>query len=212
VHVSLRRAGGYSALAVPALMWTEFFGNALSRRGYDLLTRPFSDLATRGTPNATGFDLGFFLVPGVLTVFVGAVLWLTSDRGRAWRAGSAMIVVAGVFLFATGIFRQDPASVMAGIMHGTMAQICFAIASAAPLVLFVGSTRHTHLGAPRRLWLLVGLATLAIEGFGVLIRPLVHLPDGFFQRPFTLVLTVWFIGTGVWLLRMARKEGLPAPA
>jgi hypothetical membrane protein len=201
VHVSWRRAGGFAALAAPALMWSEFLTFGTSRSGYNLLTRPFSDLATRGTPNSTAFDLGFFIVPGVLTVVVGLGLWFASREGHAWRVGSLLIMAAGVFLFATGVFQQDPRSYVAGLLHGTMSQTCFAIASVAPLVLFVGSTRHTHLGAPRRLWLLAGLAAIAIEGVGVAIRPLAAYPDGLFQRPFSLVLTVWFVATGIWLLR-----------
>lgn len=209
--MSFRRAGGFAALAAPTLMWSEFFTHALTRQGYNLLTRPFSDLATRGTPNSIDFDLGFFIVPGLLTVVVGLGLWFAT-HGQTWRIGSVLIMAAGIFLFATGVFRQDPHSFTAAVLHGTMAQTCFAIASVAPLVLFVGSMRHTHLGAPRRLWLLAGLATVAIEGFGVLIRPVTHLPDGFFQRPFTLVLTVWFVATGLWLLRRAKGDPVPVPA
>jgi hypothetical membrane protein len=208
VHVSLRRAGGFAALAAPALMWSEFLAFGTSRSGYNLLTRPFSDLATRGTPNSTAFDLGFFIVPGVLTVVVGLGLWFASRDGHAWRIGSLLIMAAGVFLFATGVFQQDPSSYVAGLLHGTVSQTCFAIASVAPLVLFVGSTRHTHLGAPRRLWLLAGLAAIAIEGVGLATRPVAAYPDGLFQRPFTLVLTVWFVATGIWLLR-ARDPRLP---
>jgi hypothetical membrane protein len=206
VHV-FRRAGGFAALAAPTLMWTEFLTHGISRPGYNLLTRPFSDLATFGTPNAVQFDVGFFLVPGVLTVMVGLGLWFaTHEAGPAWRIGSTLIVAAGVFLFATGIFRQEPGSFAANILHGTMSQICFAIASVAPLVLFIGSTTHTHLGPPRRLWLLAGLAAVAIEGLAVALRPVTEYPDGVFQRPFTIVLTVWFVATGVWLLRLGRAQ------
>ncbi|HKW60377.1 MAG TPA: DUF998 domain-containing protein [Candidatus Dormibacteraeota bacterium] len=202
MHV-FRRAGGLAALAAPTLMWTEFLTHGISRQGYDLLTRPFSDLATLGTPNSVQFDVGFFLVPGVLTVVVGFALWFaTHEGGPAWRIGSTLIIAAGVFLFATGIFRQETGSFAANILHGTMSQIGFATASVAPLVLFIGSTAHTQLGPPRRLWLLAGLAAVAIEGIGVAMRPITAYPDGFFQRPFTVVLTVWFVATGIWLLRL----------
>jgi hypothetical protein len=208
VHV-FRRAGGLAALAAPTLMWTEFLGNGITRHGYNLLTRPFSDLATLGTPNAAEFDVGFFLVPGLLTVVVGFGLWFATQEGRlAWRIGSVLIVAAGVFLFATGLFRQVPGSFVASLLHGTMSQTCFAIASVAPLVLFLGSTAHTHLGPPRRLWLMAGLAAVAIEGVAVALRPVTTYPDGLFQRPFTIVLTVWFVATGVWLLRLGRQETL----
>jgi hypothetical membrane protein len=193
-------------------MWSEFFTNALTRHGYNLLTRPFSDLATRGTPNSTEFVIGFFVIPGVLTVIVGAGLWFAARGGRAWRVGSLLIAAAGVFLFAAGVFRQDPTSLVAGVLHGTMAQTCFAVASVAPLILFAGSVRHAHLDPPRRLWLFAGLATLAIELAAVAIRPLTSYPDGFFQRPFTIVLTVWFVATGVWLLGLRRTGDHSVPA
>jgi hypothetical membrane protein len=212
VHVGLRRAGGFAALAAPVLMWTEFFTHAFARHGYNLLTRPFSDLATIGTPNSFDFDLGFFVVPGVLTIVVGLGLWFATREGQTWRIGSVLIIAAGVFLIGTGIFRQDPGSHTAAVLHGTMSQTCFAIASVAPLILFIGSMRHTHLGAPRRLWLLAGLASIAIEGIGVAIRPLATYPDGLFQRPFTLVLTVWFVATGIWLLRLGRSGKISATA
>ena len=200
-NLDWRRVAGLAALVAPILMWSEFLGMGLSRHGYNLLTRPFSDLATRGTQNATLFDLGFFLIPGILTVVLGLGMGLSIRGGQAWRAGAAMIVGSGVFLFATGIFQQDPTSFVAGILHGTMAQICFALASVAPLVLFAGSADHAHLAPPRRLWMLAGVASFAIEGLAIALRPVMHYPDGFFQRPFTLVLTLWFVSTGIWLVR-----------
>lgn len=206
-----RLAAGLAAIVAPLLMWSEFLAMGLSRHGYNMLLRPFSDLATRGTQNATVFDLGFFLAPGILTVVVGLGLWHGLPGGRAWRVGSLMIVAAGVLLFATGVFQQDPRSFVAGVLHGTMAQTTFGIASVAPLILFLGSAEHLHVSPPRRIWLGAGLATFAIEGLGVAMHAVTHYPDGFFQRPFTLVLTIWFVATGAWLLRVRRFEGLSVP-
>lgn len=201
-----RSAAGFAALAAPVLMWSEFLTMGLTRHGYNLLTRPFSDLATRGTQNATIFDLGFFLVPGVLAIVLGLGMAFSIRGGQAWRAGAALVVGAGAFQIATGIFQQDPTSFVAGALHGTMAQICFALASVAPLVLFFGSRDHAHLSPPRRIWMTAGIASFAIEAFALAIHPLVHYPDGLFQRPFTLVLTAFFVTTGVWLLRSRGLE------
>jgi hypothetical membrane protein len=206
-----RRAAGWAALAAPLLMWSEFLAMGLSRHGYNLLTRPFSDLATRGTPHANLFDLGFFVVPGLLTVVIGVGLWYAIDGGRPWRIGALMVATSGVFLVATGAFQQDPSSIVAGMLHGTMAQTCFAVASTAPLVLFAGSRGHVDHGPPRRLWLVLGVASFAIEALAIAARPVVSYPDGLFQRPFTLVLTVFFLATGAWLLRARNNEGLSVP-
>jgi hypothetical membrane protein len=188
-------------------MWSDFLTMANLRPGYNLLTRPFSDLATRGTPHADLFALGFFFVPGILTMLVGAGLWRAAHDHHAWRLGALMVGVAGVFMVATGAFPQVPGSASAAILHGTMSQTCFAIASAAPLVLFIGSRDHP-VAPPRRLWLVAGIAAFAIELAAIAMRPVVHYPDGLFQRPFTFVLTIWFLATGAWLLRGHRREGL----
>lgn len=205
-----RRLAGWAALVAPLLMWSEFLTMGASRYGYNMLTRPFSDLATRGTPNAGLFDLGFFLVPGVLTVVLGIGLY-TIGGGRVWRVGALTVTASGVFLLAAGAFPQDPNSFVEGLLHGTMAQTCFALASVAPLALFMGSGREFQFATPRRIWLAAGITALAIEAFAIAFRPLLPYPDGFFQRPFTLVLTIWFITTGAWLLRGHRFEGLSVP-
>ena len=203
-----RHAAGLSAVAAPILMWTEFFGVGGTRSGYNLLTRPFSDLATIGTQNSTLFDVGFFLIPGVLTVVVGLGLFMAHDLGRLWKAGALLVVGAGAFLLLTGIFRQDPSSRYAGELHGTVSQVCFALASIAPILLFIGSAGLGEGAPPRRLWLLVAVGALALELFGLFVRPALHLPYGIFQRPFTLALTVFFITTAFWLLRGRPLQGL----
>lgn len=208
MNATLRRTGGYAAIAAPVLMWSGFFAAALTRQGYNLLTRPFSDLATRGTSNSTVFDIGFFIVPGTLIVLVALGLWFAGDAGRMWRTGAALIGATGLFLSATGIFQQDPGSSTASILHGTVSQTCFAIATVAPVVLFLASFRDPHLQPPRQVWLVTGIAAAVIEGVGVALRPFLHYPDGFFQRPFTAALTVWFVATGAWLLRGRRATGL----
>jgi len=206
--INWRRAAGIAAVAAPLLMWADFLGVGLTRSGYNLLTRPFSDLATMGTQNSTVFDVGFFLVPGLLTVVIGLGLLDTRGMGRLWNAGAALVIGAGAFLFLTGVFRQDPSVPSAGVLHGTVSQICFALASIAPALLFIGSAGLRTSAPPRRVWLVVAVAALALELFGVLVRPALHIPYGLFQRPFTLALTVFFVTTSFWLLRDRRLRGL----
>lgn len=207
-----RRLGGFAALVAPVLMWGEFLAVGGTRHGYDLLTRPFSDLATRGTPGSAFFDLGFFLIPGLLCVTVGIGLWFAIEGSRAWRLGAILVVAAGVFLFATGLFRQDPSSHAAAVLHGTVSQICFAFASTAPLVLYAGSSASLATVPPRRIWLWAGLLAFAAEGLAVALRHVLTFPEGLFQRPFTVALTVWFLATGAWMLKAHRNEGLSLPS
>jgi hypothetical protein len=53
----------------------------------------------------------------VLTVLLGIGLWFTLRGSHAWRLGAVMVVMAGLFFFATGAFPQDPNSVTAHLLH-----------------------------------------------------------------------------------------------
>jgi hypothetical membrane protein len=188
-------------LAAPLLMWTNFFTFATLRHGYNLLTQPFSQLAAVGTPNATLFDFGFFLIPGALTIGIGISLLLTLRGSMAWRAGTLLIVASGVFLFATGVVPMNYHSAAQSGLHSALSQVCFALASFTPLGLFLVSRGHAHLSPPRQLWLITGLASFLIEILGFTLLPALHVPYGYFQRSLTLTLTFFFISTGLWLLR-----------
>src|SRR5450759_1412281 len=198
-HRAMQQAGPEGA----GVLWKAPDGNHENPREHDE--------ECSGTPNADLFALGFFFVPGLLTIVLGIGLWFAVRGGQAWRAGALLVVLTGVFMVAVGSFPQDPSSFVAGLLHGTMAQTCFAIASVAPLVLVAGSASHTHLAPPRRLWLAAGIAAIGIEVLAIALRPVMSYPDGLFQRPFTLVLTIWFITTGAWLLRGRKFEGLSVP-
>jgi hypothetical protein len=92
-----------------------------------------------------------------------------------------------------------------------MSQACFAVATASMVALPVGAPRGTRMEPPRRVWLAAAAAVVLIEAFNVLLREPLGVPNGLFQRPFTLTLTARFVVTGVWLLRRHRVEGLSAP-
>jgi len=109
-----RRTAGWAAVVAPLLMWSEFLSMGTLRHGYNLLTRPYSDLGTRGTPHADIFALGFFFLPGLLTIVVGVGLWFAIKTSRAWSSGALLVVATGAFQVAVGIFPQDPGSVVEG--------------------------------------------------------------------------------------------------
>jgi len=193
-------------------MWSEFLTMGTLRHGYNLVTGAASDLATRGTPDAAVFSAGFFFVPGLLTVLVGAGLWFAHRDSRVWSLGAALVGIAGVFLVLTGVFPQDPHSPFSGFMHGLVSQTCFAIATGSMVALALGAPDRPRASPPRRLWLSVAAAVVLIEAFNVLLRAPLGLPQGLFQRPFTLTLTAWFVVTGVWLLRAHQRQALPVAA
>jgi hypothetical membrane protein len=201
------RLGGAAAICAPAVMWTEFISISLTRPGYNILMRPASDLATRGVPHAELFTVGFFYLAGILTVLVGIALWMSVRGGWLWRLGAAQVMLVGVLLTLTGVFPQDPASTDATNLHRLVSQACFMVAAAVPLTLLLGAPA-AHAPRPlRQLWLASGLALIAIEAGGIVLRLLSTFPaEGLFQRPFTLALTAWFCATGVWLLRFGRTS------
>ena len=56
------------------------------------------------------------------------------------------------------------------------------------------------------LWLVVAVSVVLIEGFNLFIRLALALPNGLFQRPFTLTLTAWFVITGMAAQRKLREH------
>ena len=203
---------GFAALAAPVLMWSEFLTMGALRHGYNLVTGAASDLAARGTSNAAVFSAGFFCLPGLLTVLVAGGLWVAHRESRMWRLGAVMVGVAGIFLVLTGAFPLDPHSQAADFLHGLVSQTCFVIVTGSMVALWAGAPRETRVSPPRRIWLAVAAAVVVIEAFNVLLRAPLALPNGLFQRPFTITLTAWFVATGIWLLRGHKVEGLSVPA
>jgi hypothetical membrane protein len=209
-----RRAGlvgGLAAVVAPALMWTAFIGASMATPGYNLLTRAASDLGARGAPTAAEYVPAFFYLPGALAVLVGLGLLATWKGGTAWRAGVALVVIEGAFLILAGVFAEDPHSPAATTVHQALAGVCFISAAIAPLALTIGHGGTAGSRPPLRLWLLAGGALVAIYTGAVLLGVAgVHYPQGFLQRPFTIVLTAWYVATGVWMLRAAADTSAPA--
>src|SRR5579864_7734844 len=106
----LAGVGGAAGMATPIVMWTAFLVAAFLRPGYDLIRDPSSELGQLGSPGAAIFNVAFFLVPGVLTLCLGAAL-ATFPGGRWARlAGSLMISFSGLSMFASGLIPMAPNS------------------------------------------------------------------------------------------------------
>src|SRR5579864_4235893 len=106
----LAGVGGVAGIATPVVMWTAFLLAAFFRPGYDLIRDPSSELGEIGSPGAAIFNLAFFLVPGVLTICFGAAL--AGFPGGRWErlAGSLMISLSGLSMFASGLIPMAPNS------------------------------------------------------------------------------------------------------
>jgi hypothetical membrane protein len=210
-HTSLSRrigvVGGFAAVVAPVLMWLEFIGAGTSTPGYNLLTRAASDLGERGAATAAAYVPGFFYVPGALAVLVGLGLLATWKGGIAWRVGALLVVTEGVFLMLAGAFAEDPHSIAATSVHQGLAGVCFVAGALAPLALVFARPKTSGPRPPIRLWLLTGGALVAIYLSAILLSVVgVHFPQGLLQRPFTVVLTGWYLVTGIWMLRAAVEQ------
>lgn len=194
-------AGGLAAILAPLVMWAEFIGVGLSTPGYNLLTRAASDLGAAGAPTAAFFRAGFFLAPGALTILVGAALLAVPCHSPWWKVGAATVGVEGLFLLLAGLYPENPASASATARHQILAAVCFGAAALAPVGLLAGLSADMSLRMAPRTWAISAPVLLILEVGGLLTRDFANYPDGLFQRPFGLTLTVWYLGTAALLIR-----------
>lgn len=201
----LIRIAALAALATPLLMWIEFLAVGLSTPGYDLLTRAASDLGATGARAASIFDAGFFVLPGLLTMLFAAGLMAAPPRSAWWRLGALLVFAEGALLVLAGVNSENPASSTLTARHQLLASLCFAAAAVAPIALLTGMR-----GAARRSWsaalIASSLAILLIEVAGITLSLFTAYPDGLFQRPFGVALTVWFLAGAAWLWDQVRLD------
>lgn len=203
-------AGGVSATVAPLLMWTAFIGAGTATPGYNLLTRAASDLGARGVTTAALYVPFFFYLPGFLAVLAGLGLLATWKGGKVWQLGALLVMVEGVFLILAGAFAEDAHSMVATTVHQELAGVAFIAAALAPLALVLGRPKTPEWRPPLRLWLLTGGTLIAIYVGALLLKAAgVTYPSGLYQRPFTIVLTVWYLATGLWMLRAALRTSRP---
>jgi len=199
--------GAAAAVLAPTLMWVEFIATGLSRPGYSLILGAASDLGAVGTPGADAFVAGFFVLPGLFTIVLGTVLQLSQPAVWMWRAGACLVVVDGLLLILAGAVRMDPFSAATTQRHQAIATACFAAAAAAPLLLAAGSRVRWPV-VPQARWFVLGALLVGLLAIASLLRLAAGYPDGIFQRPFGVLLTVWYLDAAAWLARSATQHRL----
>lgn len=195
-------AGAVAAIVVPLLMWAEFLGVGLWTPGYNVFTRAASDLGAVGAPTAGQFRMGFFVLPGVMAVVVAAALLALPFRSFWWRLGGGVVALNGVLLVLAGLNPENPLSPSDTARHQMLATFCFGAAAVASAALLAGLPGAASSRLAPRAWLLGTPALLSLQFGGLVARSFVTFPDGLFQRPFGIALTVWYAGTA-WLLMRA---------
>ena len=195
----LAGVGGVAGIATPVVMWTAFLLAAFFRPGYDLIRDPSSELGEIGSPGAAIFNLAFFLVPGVLTICFGAAL--AGFPGGRWArlAGSLMISLSGLSMFASGLIPMAPNSEQLTFWHRFAGLPLLTVFPAGILLLSLALSYDLRLRADARLGLLCGSVLTILIGCYEL--HVVDIPDGLFQRASLAVLTPWFVAIGLRLLR-----------
>lgn len=197
-----RRFGAACGVAVPLVMWTALLVFGLSRPGFNLLTKPASLLGQVGTPNQALFNLTYFILSGLLTVFFAIGLYSALADWMPGKVGAALMGVAGLSLMLSGVVAMTPQSPwLTGLHSAVGVPLLLGIPPALFLIgRALGRDRQWHGFA----WLAVRLALAS----GVLVVAYVLAPkgsivDGLFQRTYQALLTPWFIGMALWLRGLA---------
>lgn len=205
----LHALGSTAGIAAPLLMWTFFFIAGLQRHGYNLLLDPASELGQAGTPGATMFNAGFFIVPGLLIVIFAVRLYAVIARRRLGVAAALLMGASGLSLVASGLITMNPNSFQLSLLHRLVGLPLLTALPAAILLLLVALPFESRWSIDRRLSAAAGsLMVLLIAVYEV---PLVALPDGILQRANLLVLTAWLLAVGLRLLRLPDGTGDATP-
>jgi Protein of unknown function (DUF998) len=159
-----------------------------------------------------------FLVLGAGVLFLALGLRASLEAGRRTRWGWGLLAAAAAGLAAGGVFDTDPVELVGagadpswhGMLHDLSGMVAFAATIAATLVLRGPFTRSPGWQPMGRMALLFG------SGLAALLVVMVAAPTdavGVAQRPFLVVLLLWFGILGTWMLhRTAGPEGTEVAA
>jgi hypothetical membrane protein len=189
---------------VPLLMWASFLLIGATTQGYDLVTRPASDLGAHGSANAGLFNLGFFYIPGLLCLVFTAAL---AELARPASLPAAILVTAGaVSLLISGLFRVDPSSPSATHLHQAVGISFVTAMPLAPIVVAFSAARRTSLQRYAALSAAIGGGLVIVAVLSVALPENARPSSGVFQRCSAVLETAWFWLTA-WALvgQVARR-------
>ncbi|MDA4117781.1 MAG: DUF998 domain-containing protein [Thaumarchaeota archaeon] len=162
--------------------------------GYDPVRQMVSDYAV----GAFAFEMQLAFFAGGLGVVALASAVAISDDRRVVKAGSALLFIAGVCLFAVGAFQTDvegAAATLHGTVHDILSQFVFVFGP-------IGMLLVSHANGSRWLW--PTLASLAAAGAFFAADAAFSLnAAGLAERIFILVLLVWWFTASYRLFRTA---------
>jgi hypothetical membrane protein len=189
-------------IVAPVLFTMMVAVESLLRPGYSQVSNYVSDLGTG--PHAIVQNANF-IVFGLLTLGFAMGLHgaLPAARGRASKAGVALVVVFGMGVLLAGVFPED---YLSGAEHQSVSSVAFIASVAAQLLIWRGlrGGERTVWGGYRAYSLVSGLLTLVLLlGFGYYAGG----PDqGAAQRVFLAVPWVWVTVTGLKLYSLTKRS------
>ena len=194
------RLGALAGIAAPLLMWIAFFLAGVKRNGYNLLLDPASELGQAGIPGAWAFNLGFFVIPGVLIMTFAARLNGLLARRRFGPIVSLLIGVSGLSLLLSGLITMNPGSPPSSLWHQTVGLPLLTTLPAGILLASMALPQQPGWQFYRGLCLAIGLLLVAlIAGYELHVF---GLRDGILQRANLLLLTGWYVAMGIRLIRL----------
>jgi hypothetical membrane protein len=149
---------GWAGPAAAALFAVSLIGFAAIRTdGYTHATKAVSELGAVDAPNALGFNLLGFVLPGLLVAVLAGALRAAL---KSW-AGPLLLGISGLFFLGAGVFPVDMTARNSAlsVAHLAMAQLSGVAFAIAVFPLGSAMRRHPHFAALGRVtpWFLLFL-------------------------------------------------------
>jgi hypothetical membrane protein len=206
------RVVGFLGIAACVLFWVTSFVLGGLRPSYSHSMNTISELGARGTPNATWWNVGGFIVPGLLLALAGGVIAhaIGRDQSRLRSLSSLLLVLSGLAIAGQGVIPADMTNGVADITSPyTRGHFISSLVAAAAwsigVLLLTGPMKSSPEWHSLRivsivLVLLALVASFALRG---------TLPDGLAQRLGNAIFFTWFVLMSLKLVQR-RRDGSSA--